>query len=127
MKVVFVKNSKFVSFDKNNINGYNFTPRRKNINSLKIVDINIIKYILNKKLNRDIKKIDKTIKLMIDSNVTIVSDCDMMEKELIRVINIIVSKYMKYFDEFEFFLYIKKIYVLNRVLDLKKKMIREVV
>lgn len=126
MKVVFIKNSEFNTIDNLNIDGYKFIPRRKNIDSLRIVDKNIIKYILNKKLNRDIKRIDKTIKLMINSNVTLISDCDMMEKELIRVINIIVSKYMIYFDEFEFFNYIKDLYVLNKVINLKKKMIKEI-
>lgn len=126
MKVVFIKNSEFNTFNNLNIEGYKFIPRRKNIDSLRVVDKNIIKCILNKKLNRDIKKIDKTIKLMINSNVTLISDCDMMEKELIRLINIIVSKYMIYFDEFEFFNYIKDLYVLNKVINLKKKMINEI-
>lgn len=127
MEVVFIKNNKFIKFDKYNVDGYKFIPRRKNIDSLTIVNNNIINYVLNKKINREIKKVDKTIKLMINSDVTLVSDCDMMEEELKRLINIIVSKYMNFFDEFEFFQYIKNIYVLNKVINLKKKMINEVI
>ena len=125
MKVVFIKNNKFINYNNFNIEGYKFIPRRKNINSLYIINKDIINYILNKKLNKEIKKIEKTIKLMINTNVTLVSDCDLMINELKRIINLITTKYINYFDEFEFFEYIKRIYVLNKVIDLKKKIINE--
>lgn len=123
MKVVFVKNNEYIEYENFVIDGYKFNPRRKNIDSLIIVNNDMIKYILNKKLSRDIKRIDKTIKLIINSNVTLIDDCNMMEDELIRIIGLIIDKYLKYFDEFEFFEYIKSIYVLNMAIDLKKKMI----
>ena len=127
MKVVFIKNNDYIYYDKFNLDGYRFIPRRKNIDSLFIVDNNMIQYILNKKLNKDINKIKKTIKLIVSSNVAILSDCDMMESELVRIINLIKFKYINYFDEFEFFDFVKDIYVLNKVIELKKKMIDEVI
>lgn len=127
MKVVFIKNNEYLEYENFFVDGYKFNPRRKNIESLVIVNDDIIKYILNKKLSRDIKRIDKTIKLIINSNVTIIDDCNMMENELLRKVNQLVNKYMKYFDEFEFFEYIKSIYVLNKVIDLKKKIIDDVI
>ena len=127
MKVVFVKNNNFIKCYKLNIDGYKFIPRKKKIKSLLIVDKEFIKCILKKKIEKDINKIEKTIKLMINSDYTIYSDCYLMQSELKRIINLIDVKYITYFNEFEFFKYIKKIYILNMVLNLKKNMINEVI
>lgn len=127
MKVIFVKNNDYMYYDDFYINGYKFIPRRKNIDSLFIVNNDMVRCILNKKLNKNINRIKKTIKLIVDSDVAITSDCDMMESELVRIINVYKSKYINYFDEFEFFDFIKDIYVLNKVIELKKKLIKEVI
>lgn len=127
MEVVFIKNSNYIEYHSFLLDGYKFNPRRKSINSLVVVNRDIVKYVLNKKISKKIKKVDKTIKLIIDSNVAIIEDCNMMENELVSLIKLIINKYMKYFDEFEFFEYIKKIYILNMALNLKKKLINEVI
>ena len=120
MKVVLLKEKNFISYELFNIDGYKFKPK-KNIKNLVIVNIDLIKKILTRKINKDINKASKTIKLMLDSNATIVSDCIMMENELSRLIKKIDKKYKKYFTEFEYFDLIKSIYELNMEINLKKK------
>jgi len=57
MKVVYIKNNKYKKYKINNISGYKFKPRNKNINSLVITNNELIKKILSKKISKDIKKI----------------------------------------------------------------------
>lgn len=120
MKVVLLKEKSFISYELFNIDGYKFKPK-KNIKNLVIVNIDLIKKILARKINKDINKANKTIKLMLNSDATIVSDCIMMENELSRLIKKIDKKYKKYFTEFEYFDLIKSIYELNMEINLKKK------
>lgn len=123
MKVVFIKNNNNEFYEKINIDGYKFIPKRKNITSLKIINNKLIKDVLNKRLKKDIKNIDKAIKLMIKSNITEINDCIIMENEIMRIIKNLNNKYIKYLNEFEYFDYIKKIYILNMIITLKKKLI----
>lgn len=120
MKVVVIKNNCFDKYKLDNSIGYKFKPRRKNINSLTIKNNKLTKNILTIRLNKDIDNIEKTIKLMIKSNITETSDCILMYNEIKRIIKNINNKYLIYFNEFEYFEYIKKIYVLNQVINLKK-------
>ena len=122
MEIVFVKDNLFnyVKFD--NIDGFKFKPR-SNIKNLEIVDKELIRKILNKKINKDIDKSTKAIKLMLNSDITEIDDCNIMINELIRIANNIEKKYMKFFNEFEYFELIKEIYYLNMGISLKKKMI----
>ena len=122
MNVVLNKKNKYLSYKLNKIDGYMFKPKRK-INNLVIVDKKYINIILTKKILKDINKTIKTIKLMLNSDVTIVDDCDMMLKEIKRIIFNIENKYKKYFDEFDYFELIKELYVMNMELNLKKKLI----
>lgn len=122
MNVVFKKNNKFVFYKVNDIKGYKFRPRKR-INNLVIVDNNMINKILLKKINKDINNVILTVKLMLNSNVTIVGDCNMMIVEINRILNNIEFKYKKYLDEFDYFDLIKKLYSLNMSLNLKKKLI----
>ena len=123
MKVVFIKNNNYKNYKNLILEGYKFTPKRKNINSLLIVNKSIIKNILNKRIRKDLKNIDKAIKLMIKSNITEIQDCIIMENEINRIINNLDNKYIKYFNEFEYYDFIKNIYVLNNVINLKKNLI----
>lgn len=123
MKVVLIKNNENLLLEEINISGYKFSPRRENISSLKIVNNEIVKNVINKKINKIIAKLDKTIQLIISSDVTIIEDCNMMENEIQKVINLINNKYLIYISELDFFEYIKKIYVLNMSLNLKKRMV----
>ena len=123
MKVVFIKNNCFDKYKLKNYEGYKFKPRRKNINSLVIKNNNLAKNILTIRLKKDIDNLEKSIKLMIKSNITESSDCILMDNEIKRIIKNINNKYLNYFNEFEYFDYIKKIYVLNKVINLKKMLI----
>jgi len=125
MKVVYIKNNKYKKYKINNISGYKFKPRNKNINSLVITNNELIKKILSKKISKDIKNATKAIRLMLNSNITEVSDCNLMIKELKRIANNIEKKYMKYFNEFEYFEKIKDIYYLNMEINTKKKLIED--
>lgn len=125
MKVVFIKNNNNIFYDKLNIEGYKFIPRRKNINSLLIVDNYLINNILSRKLNREINRVNRAIELMIKSDVTIIDDCDIMLNELNRIVNKIENSYITYFNEFEYFEFIKSIYILNMMISLKKKLLNE--
>ena len=71
----------------------------------------------------DINKVSITVKLMLDSNVTIVGDCNMMINEINRILKNIENKYRIYLDEFDYFELIKSLYSLNMELNLKKKLI----
>ena len=122
MNVLFKKNNKFVFYKVNDIKGYKFRPRKR-INNLVIVDNNMINKILLKKITKDINNVILTVKLMLNSNVTIVGDCNMMIVEINRILNNIEFKYKKYLDEFDYFDLIKKLYSLNMSLNLKKKLI----
>lgn len=122
MNYIVVQNNKFIKyrlFESKN-NGYKFYPK-KNINNLIIVNQSLIKTILEIRIRRDILKATKTINLMLGSSITLISDCDMMEKELFRLLKKIDNKYKKYFNEFEYFELIKDIYSLNMEILLKKK------
>lgn len=123
MKAVFIKNNKFKKYDNLNINGYKFIPRRKSIDYLVIVNSNLINKILFRKINKELKKVKKTIELIISSNVSLIEDCDMMGKELIKILNTINNKYMNYFNQFEYFDFIKEIYILHNTILLKSKLI----
>lgn len=122
MKVVFKKNNKFVDYKIDDIEGYKFKPRKK-INNLIIINREMINMILLKKIKKDINKVSITVKLMLDSNVTIVGDCNMMINEINRILKNIENKYRIYLDEFDYFELIKSLYSLNMELNLKKKLI----
>lgn len=122
MKVVFKKNNKFVDYKIDDIEGYKFKPRKK-INNLIIINREMINMILLKKIKKDINKVSITVKLMLDSNVTIVGDCNMMINEINRILKNIENKYRVYLDEFDYFELIKSLYSLNMELNLKKKLI----
>ena len=117
MKVVLLYENNFINYNIGKLDGYGFKPR-KNINNLIIINEALIKLILTKKINKQINRARKTIELMINSEATIISDCEMMEKELSRLVNNIDKKYKKYFDEFEYFELIKSTYELNMEIDL---------
>lgn len=122
MNVVIDKNNEHLMYKINKIDGYKFRPRKK-IKNLIIVDKEFINKILTKKIKKDINRTIKTVKLMLDSNVTIINDCNIMIEEINRLLNNIENKYRKYFDEFDYFELIKELYILNMELDLKKKLI----
>ncbi len=122
MNVVIDKNNEHLMYKINKIDGYKFRPRKK-IKNLIIVDKEFINKILTKKIKKDINRTIKTVKLMLDSNVTIINDCNIMIEEINRLLNNIENKYRKYFDEFDYFELIKELYILNMELDLKKKFI----
>ncbi len=122
MNVVFVRKSNYISYTYEVLNGYTFKPKR-NISNLVIVDKNLIRIILSKKIKKNIKKLTKTINLIINSNVAIVSDCDMMRDEIFKLIKKTEKKYMKYFSEFEYFDLIKELYQLNMEINLKKSIL----
>ena len=126
MKVVFIKNNNFFDYKLLNVDGYLFKPRNKNIYSLIIVNGDMIKYILSKKILKEINKAKKAISLIINSDVTLVSDCDMMSNEVIRISNKLENKYRQYFDKFEYFDLVKDLYILNTEINLKKKLIEEI-
>lgn len=124
MGIAFVKESVYESFELNSdISGYKFKPRNKEINSLEIVDKRLIKKVLIKKLNKDINKSTKAIKLMLKSDITEVNDCNIMITELKRIATNIENKYMRYFTELEYFELIKDIYYLNMEINLKKSLL----
>lgn len=120
MKVVYIKKNKFKKYKKNTLEGFKFKPRNKSINSLTIIKEELIKEILTKKITKDIKKATKAIRLMLKSNITEVSDCNIMIDELKRIASNLEKKYMKYFTEFEYFDLIKDIYYLNMEILTKK-------
>lgn len=122
MNVVIDKNNEHLMYKINKIDGYKFRPRKK-IKNLIIVDKEFINKILTKKIKKDINRTIKTVKLMLDSNVTIINDCNIMIEEINRLLNNIENRYRKYFDEFDYFELIKELYILNMELDLKKKLI----
>lgn len=123
MKVVFLKNNKFIEFSLYGLDGYKFNPRNKDISLLNIVDEDIIKFVLSKKIKREIDKTKRTIKLIVNSNVTILSDCEMMESELYKITKKLDYKYRKYFNEFEYFERVKELYVLYHLIKYKKKIL----
>ena len=120
MKVLYIKKNKFKKYKKNTLEGFKFKPRNKSINSLTIIKEELIKEILTKKITKDIKKATKAIRLMLKSNITEVSDCNIMIDELKRIASNLEKKYMKYFTEFEYFDLIKDIYYLNMEILTKK-------
>ena len=121
--ISIVVNNAFKTYEISELNGYEFKPRNKYINTLTIIDNNYIKKILTKKIKRDIKRATKTIKLMLKSNVTEISDCNIMLDELNRVAKNIEFKYMKYFNELEYFELVKTLYFLNMEITAKKKLL----
>lgn len=125
MKVVFIKNNNFYNYKLTNSEGYLFKPRNKNIHSLIIINSDMIKYILSKKITKEINKAKRAISLIINSDVTIVSDCEMMSNEIIRISNKLEKKYRKYFDQFEYFDLVKDLYFLNNEINLKKKLLSD--
>lgn len=125
MKVVFRKSNNLSNYKLYNIEGYLFKPRNKNIHSLKIVDKDMIKCILSKKIMKEITRTKKAVNLIINSNVTLVSDCDMMSQEIIRISKKLENNYRNYFSEFEYFDLVKDLYFLNSEISLKKNLIEE--
>lgn len=121
--ISLVVNNTFKTYEISELNGYKFKPRNKYINTLTIIDNNYIKKILTKKIQKDIKRATKTIKLMLKSNVTEISDCNIMLEELNRVAKNIEFKYMKYFNELEYFELVKTLYFLNMEITAKKKLL----
>ena len=125
MKVVFIKSNNLSNYKLYNIEGYLFKPRNKNIHSLKIVNNDMIKCILSKKIMKEITRAKKAVNLIINSNVTLVSDCDMMSQEIIRISKKLENNYRKYFSEFEYFELVKDLYFLNSEISLKRNLIEE--
>ena len=127
MKVVFLKKNNFVLYSFKNLNGYLFKPRNKNIKTLCVVNEKIIKDILSKKIKKEILRTNKTIKMMLRSDITVVSDCDMMIKELLKIAIKLEKKYKDYFSEFEYFNLVKELYQLDMSINLKKKILEETI
>lgn len=125
MKVVFIKNNEFVSFKSFGFDGYVFKPRNRNINSLIVVNNDLIKSILSRKISNEVRNIKKIVSMMIDSDITIVDDCDMMIREIVKVSKKLENKYRIYFSEFEYFELVKDLYSLNMEILLKKKLLEE--
>lgn len=125
MKVVFIKNNNFSNYKLYNIEGYLFKPRNKNIHSLNIVNKDMIKCILTKKINKEINRTKKAVKLIINSDVSLISDCDMMSEEVIRISKKLENNYRKFFNEFEYFDLVKDLYFLNSEISLKRNLIEE--
>ena len=125
MEIVFVKDYNNDCFELGNIDGFKFKPRSKFINNLEIVNKDLTKRVLSKKLDRDISKSTKAIKLMLDSNITEIKDCNIMINELKRIAGNIEKKYMKYFTQLEYFDLIKELYYLNMEILLKKKILED--
>ena len=123
MKKVVVKKNNFKEYEITNLNGYVFNPRNKSISKLNIINQDFIEYILSKKIKRDINKVKRGIKLMIKSDVTIESDCDIMIYELVKITKKLDNKYRNYFNEFEYFERVKDLYVLNQIIKYKKKIV----
>ena len=127
MEIVFVKENDFNLFELENVAGFKFKPRNKDIKNLEIIDKKLTKKVLSKKIDKDINKCTKAIKLMLESNITEVEDCNIMIEELKRIANNIENKYMKYFTELEYFDLIKEIYYLNMEINTKKKMLENLI
>ena len=125
MEIKFVKENDYESFEYDNLDGFKFKPRNKDISNLEIIDKTLIKKVLIKKIDRDIKKSTKAIKLMLESNITEIEDCNIMINELKRIARNIEKKYMNYFTELEYFDLIKEIYYLDMEISLKKKMLEK--
>lgn len=125
MKVVFIRNNEFVSFKSFGFDGYVFKPRNRNINSLIVVNNDLIKSILSRKISNEVRNIKKIVSMMIDSDITIVDDCDMMIREIVKVSKKLENKYRIYFSEFEYFELVKDLYSLNMEILLKKKLLEE--
>lgn len=125
MKVVFIKNNSFSNYKLYTLDGYLFKPRNKNIHSLKIVNNDMIKCILIKKIKKEINRTKKAINLIINSDVSLSSDCDMMSKEIIRISKKLENNYRKYFSEFEYFELVKDLYFLNSEISLKRSLLEE--
>ena len=126
MKVVFLKNNNFLNYYVNDLRGYIFKPRNKKIYNLNIVDKDIIKYILSKKIKKEISRTDKAISLMLESDITMMSDCDLMIDEIHRIAKKLENQYIKYFNEFDYYVFVKDLYRLNMEILLKKKLIEEI-
>ena len=120
MKVVFLKKNKFIIYNKSSLNGYVFKPRNKNMKSLLIINMEFVSLILSKKIEREILKLKRTINLIVNSNASIIADYDMMLNEVYRITKKFEDKYRLYFDEFEYFEIVKKLYVLYNILKYKK-------
>lgn len=125
MKVEFIKNNNFSNYKLYNIDGFLFKPRNKNIHSLIIVNKDMINCILSKKIKKEILRTKKAVKLIINSDVSLISDCDMMSKEIIRISKKLENNYRKYFSEFEYFDLVKDLYFLNSEINLKRNLIEE--
>ena len=125
MKVEFIKNNNFSNYKLYNIDGFLFKPRNKNIHSLIIVNKHMINCILSKKIKKEILRTKKAVKLIINSDVSLISDCDMMSKEIIRISKKLENNYRKYFSEFEYFDLVKDLYFLNSEINLKRNLIEE--
>jgi len=108
------------------LEGYLFNHKKKNISKLKNINKDFIEYILSKKIKREINKIKRAIKLIVESDVTIISDCDMMIEELIKLTKKLDKKYRNFFNEFEYFERVKDLYVLNHIIRYKKKVLESI-
>lgn len=121
--IKIIKKNNFKQYELTDLEGYLFNPKNKSIKSLNIVDLEIIKKVLKKRIEKDIKKVGNAIKLMIKSNVTEISDCDMMINELNRLAKKFDIKYKHFFNELEYFDVIKEIYFWNMQILSKKILI----
>lgn len=121
MKVVFLKNNNFNEYKFKNLEGYLFNPKNKNVKFLKVIKKDYIKYILFKRINRDIFKLKNTIKIIVNSEAAIIEDCKMMIDEVLRLTIKIEKNYKEYFNEFQYFELIKELYLLYNVITYKNK------
>ncbi len=119
MKVVIVKNNSYIKYNLLCGKGYTFKPK-KSLNNLNIININMIKTILKKRIDKDINNAKNAIRLMLKSDFTEISDCNMMIKELKRLSNNLENKYRLYFNEMEYFELVKQIYQLDMEINTKR-------
>ncbi len=123
MRIKLLKTNNFKTYNYNAVDGYKFTPKSKFIKNLIVIDDDMINIILKKKIKKDLNRAVIAIKLMLKSDVTEVSDCDMMINELNRIAIKLEDKYRLFFEKNEYFEIVKDIYYWNMQIKTKKTLI----
>lgn len=99
--------------------GFEFTPKNKNINKITIIDSELINNILSIKFNEKFKKLTKLIMLLLNDDDSSESDLIIALDEAERLKSVLQNKYHKYLIKEKYSIFIKRLNMIESEINFK--------
>ncbi len=119
-------------FEYDKLKGYNVHPKKNvsfenmiNVNEMVIINPSLITKLVGKKCSRSLEKIIKDMSLLYDDDDDTDSGISLVLDELERFRTILMNRYREYMKKEEYNLYLKKLEIIKKELELKQQVLLE--